>query len=313
MKVIDLRSVTECEPPKKTVLCLGNFDGVHLGHRRLIDETVRKTEYLRGADKDIKSGAWFFNRSPFEIINGTALPHLADLEQKLRLFADMGLDVAFVYDFEDIGGYSPELFVDEILKKECGCVFAVCGYNFRFGRDAHGNAETLKELMNGNAEIVEKVVSGERSISSSLIRNLISEGNIEEANALLGRNYSFCAEVVHGKQLGRKLGIPTINQNIPEGMAKPKNGIYISQTVIDGKKYGSVSNFGYRPSVTDNPFINCETYILNFKGNLYGKNVRVEFIKRLRGEKKFDSVDALKSQINEDIRQTEKYFKSKEA
>ena len=145
MKVIDLRSVTECEPPKKTVLCLGNFDGVHLGHRRLIDETVRKTEYLRGADKDIKSGAWFFNRSPFEIINGTALPHLADLEQKLRLFADMGLDVAFVYNFEDIGGYSPELFVDEILKKECGCVFAVCGYNFRFGRDAHGNAETLKE------------------------------------------------------------------------------------------------------------------------------------------------------------------------
>lgn len=313
MTVIDLHNLKECDPPHCTVLCLGNFDGVHKGHRALIQETVKLKNQLSSRYPDIKSGAWFFERAPLEVISGSTVPMLSDLDRKLRIFSSLGLDFAFICSFEDIGGLSPEAFVADILKKDCGCIFAVCGYNFRFGKNAAGSPDTLNDLMEGNSLTVNEISYNGKAVSSSLIRNYIAEGCIEEANALLQRNYSFSAEVIYGKQLGRTLGIPTINQLLPKGLAAPQNGIYISYAVINGKRYKSVTNFGCRPSVNDGSFINCETHIIDFNGDLYGQVVEIEFIKIIRREKKFDSVDALKEQILNDILEAKEYFKSKEA
>lgn len=308
MTVIDLRTFEPTCPPARTVLCLGNFDGVHIGHQKLIAETLTRTDELRGEFPEIKSGVWFFQNAPLEIITDKPLPHVADLRQKLEIFAELGLDFAFIYDYEAIGGFSPRRFVDEILKKECGCVFAVCGFNFKFGYKAMGTAGLLSDLMNGNASIIEPITLDGETVSSSKIRQCIADGQIEKVNMLLGRNYSINSSVIHGKQLGRKLGVPTINQRIGADMALLKKGIYTSRAYIDGQWFPSVSNIGVRPSVEDSSVVNCETYIIGFDGDLYGREIKVEFLKRLRDEKKFDSVDALKAQISADIEHTKEYF-----
>lgn len=312
MTVINLHTLQIESPSASTVLCLGSFDGVHIGHRTLAKETVRRKNELSEKYSELKSGAWFFERAPLEIITGKAQPHITDFEQKLALFAELGLDYAFVYGYEEIGVYSPEKFVSDVLKKECRCIFAVCGYNFKFGKGAAGDAALLLRLMDGNAAIIDKVSLDGQNVSSSEIRKLIADGDMELANALLGRNHFICNEVVHGKHLGRRLGIPTINQKIPDGFATPQKGIYISRALIDGKYYDSVSNVGFRPSVEDTAFMNCETHIIGFDGDLYGQKIKVEFLKRLRDEKKFDNIDGLRAQILTDIEQTKEYFRQKQ-
>ena len=212
MTVIDLHTLQAIESNCDSVLCLGNFDGIHIGHQALINETLRIRSELSLSRPGIKSGVWFFKKSPFEIISKKHLPHIIDFDSKLRTFAELGLDLAYIYEYEEIGNFSPEQFVENVLKKECGCVFAVCGYNFKFGKNASGDANTLSTLMGGNTSVVIRVTLDGKPVSSSEIRRLISEGDVETASFLLGRKYSITGKVLHGKQLGRKLGIPTINQ-----------------------------------------------------------------------------------------------------
>jgi riboflavin kinase/FMN adenylyltransferase len=308
MTVIDLHTLRTASPPNSSVICLGNFDGVHIGHQKLIEATVQKKEELSQKQSGVKSGACFFRRAPIEFILNKQLPILTDEYAKLEIFAALGLDYAFILDFKEVGQLSPAEFVSEILLKELNCIFAVCGYNFRFGKGASGTAETLFELMERKAFIVDEVLWGSQKVSSSEIRRLISEGEIERANSLLGRNFSINEKVVHGKQLGRTLGIPTVNQPVGNRFPLLKNGIYVSRTLIDGIWFPSVSNFGVRPSVEDGNSINCETHIIGYDGDLYEKRLKVEFIHRLRDEKKFADIEALKAQIEKDISDTKKYF-----
>ena len=309
MTVIDLKTFKEASISFPTVLCLGNFDGVHVGHRELVRETLAQAEAIRAKLPDVKSGAWFFRRAPLEIITGRSLPHLADLAQKLELFSELGLDYAFICDYEDIGSFSPEKFVDDVLKRDCGCVYAVCGFNFKFGKGAVGNAALLSLLMGQKVSVINEVKLGGETVSSSKIREHIAGGFIEKANALLGRSYSVKSPVIHGKKLGRTLGLPTINQSLDTEFATLKNGIYVSRVHVDGQIFPSVSNIGVRPSVESTASVNCETHIIGFDGDLYGKSVKVEFLKRLRDEIKFDGIDALKAQIQKDVEQTKEYFK----
>lgn len=312
MTVIDLHTFKTTSPPQKCVLCLGNFDGVHIGHRALVLETLKQKEILRSQYTDIKCGAWFFKRAPLDIISGRHTPLITDFSQKLEIFSDLGLDYAFVYEYDEIGHLSPQNFVNDILRKECGCIFAVCGYNFKFGANASGDAKMLSDLMDENTAIVSHVKLDGKNVCSSEIRKLIVEGKISEVNALLGRNYSIHGTILHGKQLGRKLGIPTINQKIPSDLAVLKKGIYISRTLIEGNWLPSVSNIGVRPSVEDGAEINCETYIIGFEGDLYGVDIKVEFLHRIRDEIKFESVDMLKTQVNKDIEEAKIYFSKKQ-
>ena len=309
MTIIHLKTMREVSPPPFSVVCLGNFDGVHVGHMELIREAVRQKSTLEKAYDGMASGACFFRTPPSDYILNTPMPQLTTFEQKLNLFAECGLDYAFVIDFCEIGGLSPEAFVTKVLKQDLHCVFAVCGFNFHFGKNAAGNADILGTLMNGALSVIEPIRVDGNIISSSAIRQRISEGNMHLIPPLLGRPYCIEAEVLHGKALGRTIGIPTINQYFPGNLAIPKFGIYITKTTINGSDFPSVTNVGIRPSVDDGTRVNCETHILDFAGDLYGQQAKVQFIKRLRDEMRFESIDALKKQIRRDIAATQAYYK----
>lgn len=304
MKFINLKSrAAEAFLPCQTVLCIGNFDGVHLGHRQLVDTVITTYERLKQDNADIVTGAWFFDTNFYKTNQ-----EIYTIDEKLEVFASLGLDYAIVADFNDMKSLSPDVFVNDVLRGECHCIHAVCGENFRFGAFASGDAEALSRLMDGNVTVVPLLSTNDAVISSSYIRSLLNGGYIERANYLLSRNYSISESVIHGKALGRKLGIPTINQNVHNKKLILKNGIYATVCYIDGQKHFGVTNVGVRPTVEETDTKNVETYIIDFNGDCYGKTVKLEFIHRIRDEMKFQSVDALVAQIQKDIEQTKKYF-----
>ncbi len=305
MKFIDLKTKAETSVIlSPTVLCIGNFDGVHLGHRQLVDSVLNKIDELKTIHPNVVGGAWFFDSNFYK---GTR--EIYTIDEKLNVFANLGLDYAIIADFDEMKSLSPENFVIDVLQNQCKCIHAVCGENFRFGAKAAGDSAYLKQLMNNHATIVPLMsVDGSTVISSTYIRTLLAEGNIEKANSLLKEPYSIYETVIHGKALGRTLGIPTINQNIQGKQFILKNGIYSTLCTVDGKKFYGVTNVGVRPTVDDDGHKNIETYIIDFNSDCYDKKVRIEFIHRIRDEMKFDSIDSLKEQIQKDISATESYF-----
>lgn len=306
--VIDLKSKRQISPPRAAVLCLGNFDGIHLGHRRLIEETLARKRQLLTKHKDVVSGAWFFRTAPSETLAGKPVPQIMTLDEKIQKFATLGLDCVYLADFSAMRELSPTAFVRDVLQKECNCVFAVCGFNYHFAHKGAGDANTLKDLMNGNAYIVECFSVDSVPVSSSRIRSLLQEGDVQNAAKLLGGEYSLSAPVLHGKKLGREMGVPTINQVFSHTAVVPRNGIYVTSTVIDGTSYPSVSNIGVRPSVEKDGGVNCETHVLGFDGDLYGKSLTVSFKARIRDEQTFPSLSVLTDRIRQDIEETKKYY-----
>lgn len=308
IRVICLKTMQEAPPPRHAVLCLGNFDGVHIGHRVLVAETIRQKELLSAALDDVVSGAWFFDIHPSHLLSASPLPRITSTKEKLAYFAELGLEYAFLADFALLKDYEPREFVKDILCDLCHCVYAVCGYNFRFAKMALGDANALVSLMDGRGSILNCVTLDGISVSSSAVRALVTNGDTELAAQMLGRPFCFSAPVLHGKELGQTIGVPTINQHFPKEAVRPKNGIYVSRTWIDGTPYPSVSNIGHRPTFDDGNTINCETHIIGYDGNLYGRELKVEFFKRLRGEIRFPSLDALKEQLSMDILSAKRYF-----
>lgn len=305
MRFIDLKTRVEAAfIPFPTVLCIGDFDGVHLGHRQLVASVLQQINRIKKEYPNAVSGAWFFDSN-----SSKAAQEIYTVEEKLNVFASLGLDYAIIADFDKMKSLSPESFVNDVLQTECKCVHAVCGENFRFGSKAAGDSNSLKELMNGNATVVPLMaVDGDKIISSTYIRELLAEGNIKKANSLLGKNYTVYETVIHGKALGRTLGIPTINQNVKGKQFILKNGIYSTLCTFDGVTYQGVTNVGVRPTVDDDGHKNMETHIIGFNGDCYGKSVKVEFVHRVRNEMKFDSLEDLKAQIQRDITATINYF-----
>ena len=304
MKIIDLKSNSEIEGiSNPTVLCIGNFDGVHLGHRQLVDSVLNVYEKLKGQVHNISTGAWFFDSAFYK-----STDDIYSLEEKIDTFSRLGLDYAIIVDFDEVKSLSPEEFVNHI-KNDCKCVHSVCGEDFRFGSRAAGDAKMLTDLMGGNSTTVSILSVDGMPVSSTQIRSLLAGGEIEKANALLCENYSICEQVVHGKALGRTIGIPTINQNATNKKIILKNGIYSTICTVDGVKYFGVTNVGIRPTVEDSNHKNIETFIIDFDGDCYGKTTKIEFVSRIRDEMKFDSVDALKAQIKQDIQTTKDHFK----
>lgn len=289
-----------------TVLCIGNFDGVHLGHRQLINAVLTKCNELTNTYPTIKTGAWFFDSNFYK-----NTVEIYSLDEKLDVFASLGLDYAIIADFNKMKTLSPKDFVEKVLQEECKCVHAICGDNFRFGAKAAGDSIALLELMKGHASIIPLLTENSTVISSTYIRALLSDGFIEKANSLLSSNYSITEPVVQGKQLGRKIGIPTINQNIKTKELLLKNGIYSSICTINGNKYFGVTNVGLRPTVDDGTHKNIETHIIDFHDDCYGVKVKVEFISRIRDEIKFDSIEGLRTQIQKDIEITKQFFNNK--
>ncbi len=308
IRVIDLKTLSEVTPPPFSALCLGNFDGVHIGHRALAGRTVQIKEKLSDSFAGIGSGAWLFETPPSRTLSPKPIPQLSTLEEKLARFAEIGLDYAFLADFSALRYLSPKEFVEKVLKEQCHCVYAICGFDFRFAKDAAGTADMLMSLMDGRGETVGCVTLDGETVSSSAIRALLADGNAERAARMLDAPFALSSEVLHGKALGKNLGVPTINQQFAPGAIRPKDGVYISQTRVGNTLYPSVSNIGTRPTFADGETVNCETHILGYEGNLYGQTIRVEFLKRLRGEIRFTSVEALRQQLRADIAEAAHYF-----
>ncbi len=311
MRFINLKTrVEESCVPCPTVLCIGNFDGVHLGHRQLVNAVLEKYESLKKTYTHLTCGAWFFDSNFYK-----NTVEIYSLDEKLDVFASLGLEYAIIADFNDMKSLSPDEFVVSVLQDNCKCIHAVCGENFRFGSKASGTSHSLVDLMHGNATIV-PLMSVKESIdyendivvSSTYIRSLLADGHICRANHLLGRNYSILEPVVHGKALGRTLGIPTINQNVNSKQLILKNGIYATDCTINGRKYLGVTNVGVRPTVEENGRKNIETHIIDFDGDCYDQYVKVEFMARIRDEMKFDTIEDLKAQIKLDINKTREIF-----
>ena len=300
MICIDLKSGNTVTPNFPTVLCIGNFDGVHIGHRMLIERTVSRSKELKKQYPNLRSGAWCFDSLTSAFFADDVLA-ITSNAQKLQLFSELGLDCVFIANFESMRNMPASEFTDEILKKQCNCIHAVCGFNFRYGRFGAGASEDLRLAFDGNCDIIEQVKINDASVSSSNIRSLIRDGNVEFAAKMLGRHFDISSEVCHGKTLGRNLGFPTANQIIPENSIVPKNGTYATYIKNDGQVLRAVTNIGIRPTFDDGNKLSCETFIIGYNGDLYGKSITVYFLKRLRNEKAFSSEHELKEQINRDI------------
>lgn len=307
VRILRLDTMEQTDLPQEldSVLCLGNFDGVHIAHRTLAQKTVRlrQEKYPNAV-----SGVFCFEEPSTDFLSHTPAKHLSTLPQKLRIFRELGLEYAFLAHFPSIQNASPQAFLQEVLQKACHCRAVVCGFNYRFGQYGAGTPELLLQQFGADAYVEPPLLQDGQAVSSTRIRCLLEQGEAEQAAALLGRPYSMTAEVVHGKSLGRKMGIPTINQELPEKMLVPLRGVYITSCRIDGKRYESITNIGNHPTVDSHAKVNMETFLLDFSGDLYAKQVELFFLKYLRTELRFANTDALTAQIKEDIQRAKAYF-----
>lgn len=270
-------------------VALGMFDGVHLGHQAVI----------KNATKDnLRSVAITFSSLPFK--TGGWLMTKEQKEQELKA---LGIDEVFFLDFCEVCDMYPEEFLAYIckafpIKKIC------CGFNYRFGIRAQGDTDFLKSFCEKNGiefEVSNMVEADGQAVSSTYIRSLISDGKILAATSLLTRPFSFKAKVSRGDQRGRTIGFPTTNQVYPDDIVTPKFGVYKTKVLIDGTEYLGITNIGLRPTYR-NDFVSAETFIKDYSDNCYGKEIEIILLDFIRPEKKFESIDALKAAITEDLK-----------
>lgn len=320
---IDLRG-SEPHPsvaPPRSVVCLGNFDGVHRAHAVLLSEGIRLASRLSAQEgQEVQAGVFCFIRptldfiiSPEGVIPVRVHGHLTTLRDKVRIFAKAGLDFVCLCDFPDVRSYSPEAFID-LLRTSCHCIGAVCGFNYFFGKGSAGTPAQLVAAFGEDHTFIQPEMTLDGiTVSSSRIRNRLKEGDTETAERLLGRPYALETAVVHGKGLGHILGFPTANQFFPTESAIPARGVY---AVLCHTPYGvfpGVANVGIRPTLDFHGRVNCETYIIGMEGDLYGKRIRTEFLTKLRNEQRFDSVDDLTAAIHRDAEAAVRHVEARKA
>ncbi|MBO7318463.1 MAG: riboflavin biosynthesis protein RibF [Clostridia bacterium] len=268
---------------KGTAVALGYFDGIHIGHKMVLDRALTAAK-----EKDLVPVVLVFDIHPRKLVSGVVPPMLTSEEHKKVRLQEMGFTVVD-FNFREGMNYEPSEFIEKILVKKLGAKAVSCGFDYHYGKGGKGNAETMRqELSERNIEFfsVEPVLLGDEVVSSTAIRNFIQQGEIEKANAMLGEYFSYDFEVKRGDGLGKTWGFPTINQSFPEDFIVPKFGVYMSLTKVDGEEYLSVTNVGVRPTVAEDS-MRSETCILDFSGDLYGRRVQVQLVKFIREEKNF--------------------------
>ncbi|MEE8419306.1 MAG: bifunctional riboflavin kinase/FAD synthetase [Dehalococcoidales bacterium] len=288
-------------PQKDMLLTIGVFDGVHLGHKYLISRLKEQA-----AEKDLLSGIVTFRQHPLELLAPqTRLPYLTSLDEKVYLLKEAGADVVIPLTFSDeLARLGAGRFAG-LLKKHLRMAGLIIGPDFALGKNREGNAETLVKLgreMGFFVTVINPVLINGEVISSTAIRKALAEGDVKKMIALIGRSFSLKGRIVAGDGRGRKLGFPTANMEIDEGQTLPADGIYATRSYIDDRVYQSVTNIGTRPTFGDNQRT-VETYILDYSDNLYGQELKIDIVERLRGEKRFDSVEKLEEQMAEDVKQ----------
>lgn len=287
---------------------LGNFDGLHIGHMALINTLIRECR-LNG----LNSIVYTFTKHPENILRKKLItPLLLTEEKKIALLNEISLDYLYFDTFnEEFSRLSPEEFVIDVLINKLHIKLAVVGYDYRFGYKGQGEIPLLKELgkkYGFRVVVIPAIKCDNKIISSTKIRECIINGELETSYELLGRNYSITAEVVSGRRVGNTIGFPTANIHPERFLVLPANGVYITKTLLDGQLYNSMTNVGYNPTFEDVKEKTVETHIIDFNEDIYGKKIEVFFLKKIRDEKKFESVECLKQQIAKDMLKTKEYF-----
>jgi riboflavin kinase/FMN adenylyltransferase len=280
------------------ILSLGNFDGIHLGHQHILKKNVADARRM-----NMKSYVLTFAQHPAEVLSYKIIHNLSSPEKKYQLFEQLGINAWFCIPFDlAFSKMKPEAFI-KYLRSYISVKKIIVGANYFFGANKSGSTETLCKLgkkYGFEIEIVRPLTYNGHIISSSFIRESIKTGHIERANHLIGRTYSISGTVVSGNSIGRTIGFPTANIAV-NNMCIPRSGVYFVYIILEGKKYRGIANIGYKPTVSDHEPLTIEVHILEFDENIYQKKLSVFFIKRLRDEKKFDSIDTLKQKISDDI------------
>ena len=265
-------------------MLLGGFDGLHLGHRRLLS-CAKQSGLPVGL---------------MTIVGGKEQENIFTFTERENIFRESGADFVFELPFSEIKDLSAEDFLQKLLTQFNPKLF-VCGTDFRFGAGAKGTPETMKQTTHVRVETLDLLKMYGEKISSRAIKSLLKQGEVEKANALLGENFFLMGEVVKDRQIGRTLGFPTANIPYSKEKFPLKQGVYETRVCVDSKGYKGITNYGARPTF-DNTEVLTETYLDGFDGDLYGKNLKVEFVRFLRDIQKFDGVDGLKAQLQADIR-----------
>jgi len=292
---------------KNSAVCLGKFDGFHIGHRELIDYAVSMK------NNGYKAVIFSFLMNPRLLKNTEEFSLIYTEEEKKLIIKDAGADVLISYPF-DIPMFSmePECFIQKILVEQLDAKIVIVGKDYRFGHNRTGNVALLQELSSKygyEVKTLDKVTYKDEVVSSTRIRACIKDGKMEEANLMLGMPYCIVGEVLHGRKLGRTLGMPTTNIVPDDVKLLPPNGVYASRTWLNGVAYNGISNIGVKPTVGAEKKRLIETFIFDYSGNLYGKKLKVDLYAFERCEQKFDSIEELKAQMELDTEFAKGYFK----
>lgn len=294
---------------RQKVIALGFFDGVHLGHGALLRRTA---ELAR--EKNCTSAVFTFDRSPKAVVTGVPVPLINSPEDRKELMHRLyGIEKVILAPFDQAMMTCPwDRFITELLVKDQHAVYLVAGHDYRFGYRNEGTPELLeakcRELGLG-CDIIPRVEKGGITVSSTYIRRLVELGQLQRAAEFLGHPHTLSQVVRHGRQIGHRIGVPTINFSVPAHVLVPSHGVYITRAFLpDGGIYAGVTNVGTRPTVNEGGDVTVETYLLDYDGDLYGKTVRLEFYKRLRDEIRFDSLQGLKAQISSDADTARAFF-----
>ncbi len=291
-------------------LAVGFFDGVHLGHQQVIKTAIKHAE-----EKGCKSAVMTFDPHPSIVLGGRneKVFYITPLDQKIEKLKELGVDTVFVVNFtSDFAKLSPKDFVEYFIK-DLRVVHVTAGFDFSFGSFGKGNMELMKQLggTDFDVTVVEKFEQEEDKVSSTRIRKALQDGDMEQAHRLLGRPFEVPGIVVHGDKRGRTLGFPTANVQHHEGSFVPSTGVYAVKILVQNEWLDGVCNVGYKPTFKDpnNKQLSIEVNIFNFDKNIYGEQVVVAWYKRIRSEQKFNGVEALIAQIEQDKKAAINYLK----
>ena len=299
-------SSTPSENIAGRVLALGSFDGLHIGHRAVVNAAVSLAKEINA-----EPAAFCFDVPPAFYAPGSDLKILGDRNERPALFAERGISSLFVADFSELRGLDARDFITDILIGKCGAIGVVCGFNFAFGKNRAGTPQLLRDYFKERVITLDPIFYADLPVSSSRIRAALKDGDIASASAMLGRYYSITHEVSEGWHDGRKLGFPTLNQHPISERAIPAFGVYVTRTTLDdGRVFPSVTDIGLAPTLDSSGNVRLETHLLNTALDGTPNSIKVEFIERIRGEFKFDSVEDLKTQIAKDSEFAKNYFKS---
>ncbi|MDB0440720.1 bifunctional riboflavin kinase/FAD synthetase [Clostridioides difficile] len=296
--MVIIKSIAEIANIKESVITIGNFDGIHKGHQVLIKKAV---EYAK--KENIQSIVFTFANHPVNYFRPNSTKNIISNEDKIKLLEELGIDIVVIIPFDEYMTKIPAKdFVEEILVKKLKAKKIVIGHDFTFARAKEGNVNLLKSLEDEfgfEVEIIKPIKINDVRVSSTYIRSLVSQGDMTNVKEYLGRNYRLEGCVIHSKHLGRTMGFPTANIDLKNNMLVPKRGIYASIVHIGDEVYFGATNVGYNPTVNGKS-LSIETNILEFNRDIYGKNIIVEFLERIRDERKFNSIDDLKNQLSND-------------